>query len=92
MKVFSKLISYWRVQLASFRRVRIYTTTLLGVGCDSVLGIATRYGLNGWGNRTHVGGGGGEIFFTRQDRVLRLLQPPVQWVSILFPCEKTAGA
>jgi hypothetical protein len=55
MKVFCKLTSHWRVQLVSFRRVRIYTTTLQDVGHDSILGIATRYGLKGSGNR--AGGG-----------------------------------
>jgi hypothetical protein len=48
------------------------------VGRNSVLGIATRDGLNESGNRTPAvgqgGGGGGGIFFTRQDRALRLLQ------------------
>jgi len=55
MKVLCKLTSHWRLQVVSFRRVRIYTTKLQGVGRDGVLGIATRCGLNGLGNRTPVG-------------------------------------
>ena len=58
------------------------------VGWDSVVGIATRYGLVAPGsNRV-----GGKYFCTRSDQPLDPTQPPVQWVPGLVPGGKAAGA
>ena len=50
------------------------------MGRDSSVGIATRYGLDGPGNRIPVGG---EIFRTRPRQALGPTQPPIQWAPVL---------
>ena len=56
-------------------------------GRDSVVGIVTRYGLEGVGIESRCGRG-----FTCPLRpALGPIQPPVQWVVGLFPWDKAAG-
>ena len=59
----------------------------IDVGRVSAVGVATRYGLDGPGIE----------YLWRRDfpyplrTTLRPAQPPVQWVSVLFPGGKAAG-
>jgi hypothetical protein len=58
------------------------------VGRDSVVGIATRYGLDGPGMESRLG-----RYFPHPSRpALGPTQPPIQWVLGLFPWGKAAGA
>jgi hypothetical protein len=58
------------------------------VGRDSVVGIATRNGLDGPGIETRR-----ERDFSHPSRpALKPTQPPVQWVPGLFPGGKAVGA
>ena len=54
----------------------------------SVVGIATRYELDGLGSSPS----GGETSHTRPDWVLRPKQSPVKWVPCLFKAGTAAGA
>ena len=57
------------------------------VGRDSVVGVATRYGLDGPGIESWWG-----RYFPHLSRPVQgLTQPPVQWVLDLFPGGKAAG-
>jgi len=57
------------------------------VGPDSSVSIAAHYGLDGRGDRIRV-----ERDFPHPSRpVLELTQPPMQWVTGLFPAGKAAG-
>jgi hypothetical protein len=58
------------------------------VGRDSVVGIATRYGLDGPGIESRWG----RDFPHPSGPALRPTQSPIQWVSGLFPGGKAAGA
>ena len=54
----------------------------------SVVSIATRYGLDGPGVESRWGRG-----FSHPSRpALGPTQPPIQWVPVLFPGGKAAGA
>jgi hypothetical protein len=55
---------------------------------DSVVGIATRYGLDGPGIESRWG----RDFPQPSKPALGPRQPPVQWVPGLFPGGKAAGA
>jgi len=55
------------------------------VGRDISVGITTRYGLDVPGIESRRG----EIFFTRPYRASQL---SIQWVTGLFPGDKTVGA
>jgi hypothetical protein len=67
----------------------VITCSLLRIkGRDSVVGIATRYGLDGPGIESRW-----RRDFTQSSRpALGPTQPPVQWVAGLFPGGKAAGA
>ena len=54
-------------------------------GRNSLVGIATRYRLDG-------GGGGGGRFSAPVQTVPEPTQPPLQWAPVLFPEGKAAGA
>jgi hypothetical protein len=58
------------------------------MGRDSVVGIATRYGLDGPGIEFRWG----RDFPHPSRPALGPMQPPIQWVPGLFPGGKTAGA
>jgi hypothetical protein len=58
------------------------------VGRDSVVGIATRYGLDGPGIESRWG----RDFPHPSRPTLGPTQPPIQWVPGLFPGGKAAGA
>ena len=58
------------------------------VGRGNVIGIATCYGLDGLGIESRWGPDFPQT--SRPD--LGLTQPPVQWVSCLFPEDKVAAA
>jgi hypothetical protein len=58
------------------------------VGRDSVVGIATRYELNGPGIESRWG----RDFQHPSRPALGPIQPPAQWVPGLFPGGKAAGA
>jgi hypothetical protein len=58
------------------------------VGRDSVVGIATRYGLDGPGIESLWG----RDFSQPSRPALVPTQPPIQWVPGLFPGGKAAGA
>jgi hypothetical protein len=60
------------------------------VGRDSVVGIATRYGLDGPGIESRWGGG--RDFPQPSRPALGPIQPPIKWVPGLFPGGKAAGA
>ena len=55
---------------------------------DSVLGTATRYGLDGPGIKSQWG----RDFQHLSTLAMGPTQPPVQWVTGLFPEGKVAGA
>ena len=57
-------------------------------GLDSVVGIATRYGLDGPGIESRWG----QDFSQPSRPALGPTQPPIQWVPGLFPGGKAAGA
>ena len=59
---------------------------LLMVGRDCVVGIATRYGLNGPGIESRWG----RLFPHPYRPALGTTQLPVHWVLCLFPGRKTA--
>jgi len=57
-------------------------------GQDSVVGIATRYGLDGPGIESWC-----KQDFPHLSRLaVGLTQPPIQWVPAVFPGGKAAGA
>jgi hypothetical protein len=58
------------------------------VGRDSSVDIATRYGLDGLGMESRWG----RDFRNRPRLALGPTQPPIQWVLVLFPGAKAAGA
>jgi hypothetical protein len=58
------------------------------VGRNTVVGVKTRYGLNGPENESRWG----RDFRHPSRPALRPTQPPVQLVSYLFPAGKAAGA
>jgi hypothetical protein len=60
----------------------------LGVGRDSVVSVATRYGLDGPGIKSRCG----RDFLHPSRLALGPNQPPIQWVPGLFPGGKVAGA
>ena len=61
---------------------------LRSVGRDSLVCIATHYGLDGPGIESRYG-----REFPRLSRpALGPIQPPIQWVPGLFPGGKAAGA
>ena len=66
----------------------VFILLLLFVGRDSVVGIATRYGLDGPGIESRWG----RDFPHLCRPALGLTQPPIQWVPGLFPAGKAAGA
>ena len=51
------------------------------VGQDSIVGIATQYGLDGPGIESPVGGG--DILHTPSKPALMPTQPPVEWEPVL---------
>jgi hypothetical protein len=57
------------------------------VGRDSVVGIATRYGLDGPGMESRWG----RDFLQPSRPALGPTQAPIQWVPGLFPGDKAAG-
>ena len=60
-------------------------------GRDSLFGIATRYGLDGLGIESRLGGKGRN--FPHPSRpALEPTHPLIQWVSGAFPAGKTVGA
>ena len=61
------------------------------MGRDSVIGIATRYGLDGPGNESRWAGGGGGLFPPPALSARGPTQPPVQWVPDLFAGSKRPG-
>jgi hypothetical protein len=58
------------------------------VGQNSVVGIVTRYGLDGLGIESQKGGD----FLHLSRLALGPLKPPVHWLPGLFPLGKAAGA
>jgi hypothetical protein len=58
------------------------------VGQDSVISVATRYGLDSPVERMPVG----QDFQLKSRPALRPIQPPMQWVPGLFPGGKAAEA
>jgi hypothetical protein len=62
-------------------------TKLFVMGRDSVVGIATRYGLDVPGTESRRGAS----FLDPSLPTLGSTQPPVQWVLGLFPGGKAAG-
>jgi hypothetical protein len=58
------------------------------MGQDSVVGIVTRYGLNGPGIETRWG----QEFPYPYRPALGPAQPPIHWVPGLFPGGKAVGA
>ena len=58
------------------------------MGRDSSVGIATRYGLDGPGIESRWG----QDFLPPSRPAVGPTQPPVQWVPVLFPGGKAAGA
>jgi hypothetical protein len=66
----------------------ITTTLRVGVGWDSVVGIATRYELDG----PRIESRCGRDFPHPSGPALGPTQPPIQWVPGLFPGGKAAGA
>jgi hypothetical protein len=60
---------------------------ITGVGRDSVVGIATRYGLDGPGIESRWG----RDFSQPSRPALGPTQPPIQWVLGLFPGGEAAG-
>jgi hypothetical protein len=63
-------------------------STDLIVGRDSVVGIATRYGLDGQG----IGSPWGRDYPHPSRPAVGPTQPPAKWVSGLLPGGKAAGA
>jgi hypothetical protein len=58
------------------------------MGRDSIVGIVTRYGLDGPG----IDFRWGRDFSQPSRPALGPTQPPIKWVSGLFPGDKAAGA
>ena len=63
-------------------------STILTVGLDSAVGIATRYELDGPGIKSRQG----QDFPQPSRPALGPTQPPTQWVPGLIPGSKAAGA
>jgi len=59
----------------------------LFVRLGGIVGIATRYGLDSPGIESWLG----EVFRTRPNRPWGPSQPPIQWVTGLFPGGKRLG-
>ena len=59
-----------------------------GVGWDSSCGIGTRYGLDGLGIESRWV----RHFSHPSVPALGSTQPPIQWLPVLFPGSKAAGA
>jgi hypothetical protein len=72
-------LSYAQVHLCGTRHY---------VGRDRVVGIATRYGLEGAGIESRCG----RDFLHPSRPALGRTQPPIHWVPGLFPGGKAAGA
>jgi hypothetical protein len=62
----------------------------ISVGRDSSVGIATRYGLDGAGIGSHLGGGGGEIFCIHPDRPWGPPSALYNGYRVSFPGDKAA--
>jgi hypothetical protein len=69
-------------------KIPVRTRTLTCGGRDSVVGIATRYGLDGPGIESRCG----RDFSQPSRPALGPTQSPIQWVPGLFPGGKAAGA
>ena len=75
-------INHWRPK-------EVLTRVHLPIGGrDSVVGIATRYGLDGPGIESRWG----RDFSHTSRPALGPTQPPIQWVPGIFPWGKAAGA
>ena len=78
----------WQLQIKNFYTIYIFVDGMLhfvhvphlGVGRDSSVGIATRYGLDGPGDQIPLGG---EIFRTHLDWSWGPTQPPIRFVPAL---------
>ena len=68
--------------------IQIVHRFCLVVGQDSVVGTATRYGLDG----PRIESRSGRDFPQPSIPALGSTQPPVRWVPGLFPGDKAAGA
>jgi hypothetical protein len=71
----------------SFDSFLTWTLVAVEVGRDSVVGIATRYGLDGPGIESRWG----RDFSQSSRPALGPTQPPIQWVPGLFPGVKRPG-
>ena len=74
--------------IRTLRTAVLSLTMFLFVVRDSSVGTATRYGLDGPGIESRWG----RDFQQPSRPTLEPTQPPVQWVSGLFPGGETAGA
>jgi hypothetical protein len=78
----------YKYYLPSYLTRQFYYYTLIPMGRDSSVGIATRYGLDGPGIESRWG----RDFLQPSRPALGPTQTPIQWVPGLFPGGKTAGA
>ena len=83
-----KCLCVIKCYLSHFYTFLDYFVFLLLVGQDSVVGIATRYGLDGPGIESQWG----RDFPQPSRPALGPTQPPIHWVPGLFPRGKAAGA
>ena len=86
-----RLDELWFQRLTIITNINYFLTRILNVYLIvyyTVVGIATRYGLDGPGIESRKGG----IFRIHPDRPWDLPSPPVQWVPALIPGDKAAGS
>jgi hypothetical protein len=76
------------VHLLVLEYTRISFIIIKGMGRDSIVGIATRYGLVSPGIESRWG----RDFMHPSRTAVQATQPPPQWVSRLFLVGKAAGA
>jgi hypothetical protein len=76
-----------KVQFSDLTFVNFHPITYMLMGRDSVVGIATLYGLDGPGIESRWG----QDFLHPSRPALEPTQPPIQWVLGLFPGGKAAG-